>query len=368
MTFMKKKLLGIIFFTCALCSLQALTNTQKRQNFIEAGKAYLGTPYQYGGTTKSGMDCSGFIVCAYRDAGLGTLIHNSASIYNQCTKISDSEREPGDLIFFYDGEISHIAIFVGNNQILHCASSGSKTGVIISSLSENYWKNHYYASGRVIGSISSDESTSSGSKKSSSTASSKSAKKSSSSSSKKKNKSKETFSWGITLSADYDFLTTDADHFNFHMNGGSAQFDLLFTKYLLKPGIMGRYTYLYPQDAKAFDATTLFTSYSTSVGLELFIGNYVGVYGGVVFGPQAPINLYGYDGSTKQIFAPVFPGIFGLNFRTPEISLGNTNFSLVQDISFTNYQAISGEESLNFQEKLAAGLSFSTGFRVTLPF
>ena len=127
------------------------SGSEKRNKFIACAESYKGTPYVYGGTSRSGIDCSGLIFNAAKEAGLGTLPRTAKAMCSIASRISDSQREPGDLIFFQaDNTISHVAIFLGNNQILHSVSDGSKTGVIVSKLSENYWKNHYYSSGRII--------------------------------------------------------------------------------------------------------------------------------------------------------------------------------------------------------------------------
>lgn len=120
-------------------------------NFVECAKRYLGTPYVWGGTSKSGIDCSGLVYLAAQDAGLGKLPRTAKTLQQMATRISDSDRKAGDLVFFSSGNsISHVAIYLDKNQIIHAVSDGSKTGVIISSLSENYWKQHYYSSGRII--------------------------------------------------------------------------------------------------------------------------------------------------------------------------------------------------------------------------
>ena len=127
------------------------SGSEKRNKFIACAESYKGTPYVYGGTSRSGIDCSGLIFNAAKEAGLGTLPRTAKAMCSIASRISDNQREPGDLIFFQaDNTISHVAIFLGNNQILHSVSDGSKTGVIVSKLSEKYWKNHYYSSGRII--------------------------------------------------------------------------------------------------------------------------------------------------------------------------------------------------------------------------
>ena len=127
------------------------SSSENRMRFLEKANGFKGTPYVYGGTSHSGVDCSGLVYCAAKEAGIGTLPHSSKSLYNMSRKISLSDAIEGDLIFFAAGSsISHVAIYIGNNQILHAISDGPKAGVRVSKLSEKYWKNHYYASGRIF--------------------------------------------------------------------------------------------------------------------------------------------------------------------------------------------------------------------------
>ncbi|MCR4734430.1 MAG: C40 family peptidase [Treponema sp.] len=355
---MKKRVLFTTFFIFTIYLLGAQTNAQKRQRFIEAGKTYLGVPYVWGGMSRAGIDCSGFIAAAYRDAGLGTLPHSAKMIYSQSTKISDSQREPGDLVFFTDaGVISHVSLYIGNNQVIHAISDGPRTGVTISKLSENYWKTHYFAMGRIIGPGSSSGLIASSGKKGSS---------------KKKKKNKNpVFVFDTTFYADYDFLTTDINKYNFHMNGGTIQADLLLTYFPIKPGIMAKYTYLYQADGEKFNVDNLFKDFRLPVCFELFVNDYVGLYSGVVFSSQVKANeptLYCNDGTTKKLATPLYPGIFGITFKTPDLTLGRVQFSLAQDISYTHYTAAEGEDALTIAEMLSAGVSFSTGLRVRLPF
>ena len=127
------------------------SSTEKRDLFINCAKAYMGTPYVLGGESKSGIDCSGLIYMAAQQAGLGKLPRTAKTQYSIAQKITDSQREPGDLVFFQaDSKISHVAIYLGDNQVLHSISDGPKTGVVTSKLSEKYWKQHYYGAGRIF--------------------------------------------------------------------------------------------------------------------------------------------------------------------------------------------------------------------------
>ena len=72
------------------------------------------------------------------------------SLEQYAEKIPESEREPGDLVFFNTtGRISHVGIYLGNGEFVHAASDGPRTGVIVSNLSENYWNRTYRFSARI---------------------------------------------------------------------------------------------------------------------------------------------------------------------------------------------------------------------------
>ncbi len=119
---------------------------------VEIAKQYLGTPYAYGGASPSGFDCSGFVSYVAKCVGY-TLPHSATAIWNQgYTRVSRSELQPGDLVFFSKTSggkyIGHIGIYVGNGTIIH-SSSPSAGGVIYSSLSANYYNSRYYGACRI---------------------------------------------------------------------------------------------------------------------------------------------------------------------------------------------------------------------------
>lgn len=109
---------------------------------------WLGTPYKYGGTTKSGIDCSGFCGEVFRSVYRVSLARNSHEIYEQSKKINKSQLKEGDLVFFKIGSsrVNHVGIYLTRGQFAHASTS---RGVMISSLDEDYWVKHYFASGRI---------------------------------------------------------------------------------------------------------------------------------------------------------------------------------------------------------------------------
>ncbi|MDE5411863.1 C40 family peptidase [Alkalihalobacterium chitinilyticum] len=106
---------------------------------ISTAKSLIGTPYKWGGTTRSGFDCSGFLQYVYKQHGR-SIPRNTSSIWGSSTATTNPQ--PGDLVFFttYQSGPSHVGIYLGNRQFIH---AGSSTGVTISSIDGSYWNSRY---------------------------------------------------------------------------------------------------------------------------------------------------------------------------------------------------------------------------------
>ena len=103
------------------------TATQRGLAVIEAGKKFIGTPYKYGGKSIKGMDCSYFVVRAFKESKVKSKLtgyNTSQGIYNMSTKINKSDRRVGDIIFFKNPDANHIGIYSGGEKMLHCYSGG----------------------------------------------------------------------------------------------------------------------------------------------------------------------------------------------------------------------------------------------------
>lgn len=97
-------------------------------NIVNAAKNYIGTPYVWGGESRQegGMDCSGFVYNALKDAGYNVGRTTAQGYRSYGTTVSKSDMQPGDLIFYgKDGNASHIGIYIGNGEMIH-SSGGSK--------------------------------------------------------------------------------------------------------------------------------------------------------------------------------------------------------------------------------------------------
>lgn len=113
---------------------------------------YIGWPYVFGGSTPAtSFDCSGFVSWVYTQSGVYNIGRDTAQgIYNRCSPVSASEARPGDLVFFHStysttSYVTHIGIYVGNNQMLHC---GNPIGY--ADLGISYWQQHLIGFGRLV--------------------------------------------------------------------------------------------------------------------------------------------------------------------------------------------------------------------------
>lgn len=124
-----------------------------KQEIIDYAKTFEGTRYKYGGTTRSGMDCSGLITIAFQKENI-ELPRASREMATKGVSVSLKNIEKGDLIFFKTSSrnvISHVGLVVeanrGEVKFIH---SSTQRGVIISSLDEAYWKKAFVEVRRVI--------------------------------------------------------------------------------------------------------------------------------------------------------------------------------------------------------------------------
>lgn len=103
-----------------------------RVELVEYAKQFLGNPYVWGGSSLTrGTDCSGFTMSIFKKFGI-KLSHHAATQAREGTKISYSDLQPGDLVFYADssGNINHVAIYIGGGQVIHASSP--TTGIKIS--------------------------------------------------------------------------------------------------------------------------------------------------------------------------------------------------------------------------------------------
>jgi len=89
---------------------------------VETAYAQLGDTYVWGGEGPDEFDCSGLTMYSYAAAGV-SLPHSSKSQSTMGVAVSRDELLPGDLVFYYS-PVSHVAIYVGDGQIIHASTYG----------------------------------------------------------------------------------------------------------------------------------------------------------------------------------------------------------------------------------------------------
>ena len=130
------------------------SSNAKATQIVEYALSFEGVKYRYGGTSRSGMDCSGLIFTSFDQAGL-QLPRVSRDMAAKGKSISLAEITAGDLLFFKtdksSNSINHVGLIVskhGNNvRFIHATTS---RGVIVSDLTENYWRKAFVGARRVL--------------------------------------------------------------------------------------------------------------------------------------------------------------------------------------------------------------------------
>ena len=89
---------------------------------IAAAMSRLGTPYRWGGTTPAGFDCSGLMLWAWSQAGVG-LPRTSGAQQAYTQRISASQLQPGDLVFS-GSPVYHVGMYIGGGQMIHSPHTG----------------------------------------------------------------------------------------------------------------------------------------------------------------------------------------------------------------------------------------------------
>lgn len=126
----------------------------KTENIINYAKQFKGVRYKWGGTTKSGMDCSGLVYESFRvyDVYLPRISRDMAK---KGTKIPLKNVQKGDLLFFKTknkrNSINHVGLVIkeknGDLEFIHSTTS---KGVIISSIKETYWNKAFVEARRIL--------------------------------------------------------------------------------------------------------------------------------------------------------------------------------------------------------------------------
>ena len=127
----------------------------KLKKVISTARTFIGTPYKYGGMTRSGMDCSGLLINSFTVVKVN-LPRSSEAQSKVGTQVKMNELKPGDLVFFATGnkknEITHVGLVTDvkakdNIKFIH---SSSKLGVVETNLFAEYYQKRFRVARRVI--------------------------------------------------------------------------------------------------------------------------------------------------------------------------------------------------------------------------
>lgn len=112
---------------------------------MNEAQKHLGKPYSWGGNGPSTFDCSGYTKYVFAKLGI-SIPRTSGSQYAASTKISASQAQPGDLVFFdYGSGIAHVGIYIGGGQMIDAQDNGVK----IDNITSGYWARYLVGYGKV---------------------------------------------------------------------------------------------------------------------------------------------------------------------------------------------------------------------------
>lgn len=134
-------------------SVQGTVQGNKEQSNIARLNAYQkswrGTGYRLGGTSRKGVDCSGFTQATFRDLFGIQLPRMTVDQAKKGRKIPKSQLQAGDLVFFNTGRGpngKHVGVYIKNGQFMHAST---KKGVIYSDLNSPYWSKTFWQARRL---------------------------------------------------------------------------------------------------------------------------------------------------------------------------------------------------------------------------
>lgn len=394
----KRLYFGVFLF--ALCTVTSAESKKeaaraKRDALIAEAQKYIGSPYVNGATGPESFDCSGFIYFIARKSARVQLPRSSHAIYRFVEHIPDDEIETGDLLFFSassSGRITHVGLYIGEDKMIHAASDGPKTGVIVSSRNERYWKTHYVGAGRFVPAVKSEAdgktSDTSGKQKIDSQTSNETSDKNANAtapSAKSDKKSGEKTAAGksaedapsasvrkdtpkidgaskmnngdsrrsvdnfiCSFSASVDWSLFEPDRFFANFRGINSAADITVSKRKLRPGI-----------------GTMVKGYNGGAVLVplvfiLEVNDNIRVYAG----PAVTLGSPTFSG--ERTASSAFSGTFGISFCTPSHDAGIIGIRFMQDISYTVFKKSDGS-IFSFTNAFCAGFAFTTGMRISLP-
>ena len=141
-------------FLASCASHRATVRDEKVDKVVSTARTFVGTPYKYGGTTRSGMDCSGLLMNSFKAINM-SLPRTSEGQSKIGMKVDMKELQPGDLVFFATRkkkhEITHVGLVTDvrkkSVKFIHASSS---LGVVETNLYQEYYQKSFRKARRII--------------------------------------------------------------------------------------------------------------------------------------------------------------------------------------------------------------------------
>lgn len=347
----------------------------RRKKIVALAKSLVGSPYVRGAVGPDKFDCSGLIFYCYHEAG-HQVQRTTKALYKHSNPVSDDVLEAGDLVFFHttgDGSISHVGLYVGNRQFISALSDGPNTGVVLSSLNENYWKSRYVGGGRILATTGDESLATQAGEASGTGENNKNNGEDVAANNKESNaywarmgekaaqpKKKSLASkFALEAWATCDWQLFKSNDFIINWRGLQANVGITFMDGVLGAALNTGLRYNFGTDALQFPIT-----------LGILFGECIRIYFGPIFsvGTSHFGLKYTTDcGTGDKTKAQIFPGILGISFTTPSFGNNKVRARFIQDFNYVYYTKKDGAP-LSAKKAAASGLTFSTGVLVSIPF
>lgn len=133
---------------CSSSKLPRVEASPRVTALLDEAEDHLGAAYCAGGATSDCFDCSGFVTSCFAAIGI-TLPRTSREIAAVGVAVQRDSVTPGDVVAFRTGgrDINHVGIMVDAQRFIHASTS---KGVIVSSLTEKYWRSTYVTARRIV--------------------------------------------------------------------------------------------------------------------------------------------------------------------------------------------------------------------------